>query len=164
MISLSIVLFGFWVILSGKFDAFHLTLGILSSAGVAMATRSLWHLPPKTAGLHARTWQGWLTYVPWLLKEIFWSAVDVVKVVADPALPIDPKLIHFETKLPHTIAHLTLANSITLTPGTVTINVEDETYTIHALTQPAAAALTPEKGEGEMQARVRRLFNAWTKS
>jgi len=158
MVSMIVVLFVFWVVLSGKFDLFHLSLGILSSVGVAYWTRRLEALPPKVSGLRAYTWRGWFTYLPWLLWQIVDSAWQVAKVVLDPRMPIDPGFIRFKCDLPHAVAHLTLANSITLTPGTVTVDLVDDEYLVHALTKPAGEALTPAKGEGEMQLRVRKLF------
>lgn len=158
MFLLSTVLFAFWMMLSGKFDGFHLALGLLSSMGVAMATAKLGLLEPATQGWHFKTWRGWAAYLPWLVYQIFDSALQVAKVVLAPRMPIDPHLIEFDCALPHTVAHLTLANSITLTPGTVTLDHEGETYTIHALTVAAGASLTPPEGEGEMQRRVAELF------
>ncbi len=164
MIFMTFVLFLFWIVLSGKFDAFHLTLGFLSAAGVAFGTRRLGRLKPSIEGLHAKTGTRWLSYLPWLMWQIVLSAVQVAKVVFHPKLPIDPGMIKFRCDLPHSVAHLTLANSITLTPGTVTINVEhDEDYIVHALTKDAADSLVPAEGEGDMQTRVRRLFGRWGK-
>ncbi|MFH2202370.1 MAG: Na+/H+ antiporter subunit E [Elusimicrobiota bacterium] len=155
---MSVVLFIFWVILSGKIDAFHLSLGLLSSVGVAYFTHRLELAEPPVYGLRAYTWRGWFSYLPWLCWQIFDSAVQVAKVVLAPEMPIDPGFIRFKCKLPHTVAHLTLANSITLTPGTVTIDLQGDDYIVHALTKPAGEALIPAAGEGDMQRRVFELF------
>ncbi|MFC1679794.1 Na+/H+ antiporter subunit E [Elusimicrobiota bacterium] len=158
MVQLSILLFVFWLVLSGKFDAFHMTLGALSAVGVAWSTHRLGLLAEPVAGLHAGTWTRWPFYLPWLIWQIFDSALQVAYVVLHPKMPINPRLIRFKCDLPNVVAHLTLANSITLTPGTVTLNVEGDEYTVHALTPAAGDALTPPKGEGEMQRRVATLF------
>lgn len=159
MIGFAAVLFLFWTVLSGKFDAFHLTLGACSALWVAYTGRRLAGLEPAVNDLHANTWRRWPGYAAWLLKEIIVSAWDVAKIVMTPRLPIAPRLVKFRCDLDHTVAHLTLTNSITLTPGTVTLDCDaKEEYVIHAITKEAGDALVPERGEGEMQARVRRLF------
>jgi len=80
--------------------------------------------------------------------------------VLTPGLPISPRLVRFRCGLDHTVAHLTLANSITLTPGTVTLDCDAAgDYVIHAISKEAGDALTPAKGEGQMQRRVRALFD-----
>lgn len=159
MALLALALLAFWAVLSGFFDPFHLSLGALSVAGVLWSVRRLGDLEPAVRGLHAGTWLRWPAYIPWLLWQIVLSAWDVAKIVLSPRLPIEPHIVRFRCRMPHNVAHLTLANSITLTPGTVTLNLDDDEYVIHALTQPAGASLIPPKGEGEMQARVRRIFS-----
>jgi multicomponent Na+:H+ antiporter subunit E len=66
--------------------------------------------------------------------------------------------------LPHPLARLTLATSITLTPGTVTVDVEDDEFLVHALTKQGADALTPPEGEGDMQRRVAALYRRSAKA
>jgi multicomponent Na+:H+ antiporter subunit E len=158
---LTIVLFAFWVLLSGKFDAFHLSLGVLSSAAAVAATRSLVHMPPSIHGHHQTTFPGFLLYIPWLLWEIAKSAWHVSLVVVRLDLPVRPQLMKFKCPLPNQVAHLTLTNSITLTPGTVTLNKEGDEYVVHALTHSSAEGLLPGGKEGDMQRRVRDLFAKW---
>ena len=155
---MSVVLFLFWIVLSGKFDAFHLTVGALSAAGIAAATARLGRLTPRVSGHHAHTWDHWPFFLPWLAWQIVLSAVQVAKIVLHPDLPISPRVVKFRCRLPNNVAHLTLANSITLTPGTVTVDLHDDEYTIHAMTQKAGDNLIPKRGEGEMQRHVRNLF------
>ncbi len=160
MIGLTLILFAFWTVLSGKFDAFHLTLGAGSALWVAYTTRKLLSIEPAIKDLHVKTWRRWPNYTVWLLKEIVVSAWDVAKVVMTPGLPISPRLVKFHFDLDHTVAHLTLTNSITLTPGTVTIDFDSGgDYVVHAITKEAAEALVPETGDGEMQKRVRHLYS-----
>jgi multicomponent Na+:H+ antiporter subunit E len=159
VIGLSIVLFAFWVVLSGKIDAFHLGLGAASAIAVAYTGRRLASVEPAVKDLHAKTWRRWPGYALWLLKEIVVSAWGVAKIVLTPGLPIAPRLVKFRCDLDHTVAHLTLANSITLTPGTVTLDCDaKEDYVVHAITKEAGDSLVPQEGEGEMQRRVRELF------
>jgi multicomponent Na+:H+ antiporter subunit E len=75
-----------------------------------------------------------------------------------PHMPISPRLVRFRIALPHTLARLTLASSITLTPGTVTLDVRDDEFVVHALTALSAQGLDPQAGGGAMQQRVAALY------
>lgn len=91
----------------------------------------------------------------WLLKELVLANIDVVKATVRPELRIDPKVIRFVFRSDNPMAKVLLANSITLTPGTVTINVTPEgIYEVHALTDGAAGGLL----SGAMPRKVAALF------
>jgi multicomponent Na+:H+ antiporter subunit E len=163
MIPLATLLFVFWVVLSGKFDAFHLSIGTASAVCIALGTQSLLLRPPAIVPddrhpLTAISWGRLLLYVPWLAWQVVLSSLQVAWLVLHPKLPISPCVVRFETPLPHELARLTLANSITLTPGTITLDVEGDTFVVHALTQSSAAALTPRAGQGSMQRYVEFLY------
>ena len=94
-------------------------------------------------------------YSLWLLKELVLANIDVVKATVRPELRIDPKVISFVFRADNPMAKVLLANSITLTPGTVTINVTPEgIYEVHALTDGAAEGLL----SGAMPRKVAELF------
>ena len=159
-LALAVVLFGFWVVLSGKFDAAHLGAGAAAAAVIAAAVGRLLHLPPAigaTEGwaLGGIRWGRVLGYVLWLAWAVVVSAAQVAWVVLHPRMPIAPRLLRFRANLPHTLARLTLANSITLTPGTVTLEVDSDEFVVHALTPASAAGVEG----GLMQARVADLFD-----
>ena len=159
------VLFGFWVALSGKLDAFHLSIGLLTAFAVALGTRKLYRLPPQPmpADDFVRTplrLVQFASYAVWLVVQIFRSALEVATLVLHPRLPIAPRVVRITDELPHPIARLALAHSITLTPGTVTIECDDEGMEVHALDAKAARSLGTDGGT--MARRVRRLFGAPT--
>ena len=165
MILLAMLLFAFWVVLSGKFDAFHLGIGAVSAVCIALSTQNLLLRTPAIVSdarhpLTAIAWGRLLLYVPWLVWQVVLSSLQVAWVVLHPKMPINPRVVQFETPLPHELARMTLANSITLTPGTVTLDVEGDTFIIHALTTVSASALTPGTGQGRMQRRVEFLYRA----
>jgi multicomponent Na+:H+ antiporter subunit E len=142
----ALVLFANWVILSGKFDAAHLGAGAVTAGVVAAATWRLWTLPPALgrsamAPLADIRWDRAAVYVVWLGWEVTLSAVQVAYVVLHPRMPIEPRLVRFASHLPHTLARLTLANSITLTPGTVTLEVNGDEFLVHALTPGTARSI-----------------------
>jgi len=144
-----------WFILSGQFDPFHISLGVVSSLIVAWISGDLLFQNPIRKGFIARTIR-FLIYIPWLMVQIFIANLHVLKVVFHPRPleVIDPKIIKFNSKLSGQMPLYILGNSITLTPGTVTIFVNVfGTYTVHAIDQQSAEALP-----GEMETKIARIF------
>jgi multicomponent Na+:H+ antiporter subunit E len=78
----------------------------------------------------------------------------VAYIVLHPKLPIEPGLLRFRTRLRSQVGHVILANSITLTPGTITVDLSDGTYLVHALVPGAAASLL----EAKMQSKLEAIF------
>jgi multicomponent Na+:H+ antiporter subunit E len=153
------IMLAFWVVMSGMFDGFHLSLGVLCCLLVAHFSHDLL-FPAKTGPQ-----QNWLRdivgvslYLPYLLWQVVLANLQVAWIVLHPnALEmIDPHIFRFYTKLTRPMAKVTLAQSITLTPGTITINIyrdpageKPDQFAIYALTKEAAASLP-----GEMEERV----------
>lgn len=92
-------------------------------------------------------------YWAWLLKEIILSNVNVTKCLLSPRLPITPRVLKIKAHEQTDIGKAILANSITLTPGTVSVRVIDDEIIVHALTKKSAQAVL----SGEMDRRVQRL-------
>jgi multicomponent Na+:H+ antiporter subunit E len=92
-------------------------------------------------------------YVPWLLWEILKSGIDVMRIILDPRLPIRPHLIRVKASQRSELGQVIYANSITLTPGTISLDVRNDRILVHALTDGASDGLA----SGEMDARVSRL-------
>lgn len=158
---LTLVLFGFWLLLSGELDALHLTLGAATAAAVAAITEPLLMAPPAITATGAHPFKEYplgrlLAYLPWLVVQVVVSSLQVARLVLHPSLPIAPRIVRLAHPLPHNLARLTLANSITLTPGTVTIDVDGDEYLVHALTPDSARGLAPEA----IPRRVAALFGA----
>ena len=160
VLPLALTLFVLWLILSGKFDAFHVSIGAVSALCVALGTRRLLLLPPDIGppGTHPTNVLPlrFLGYIPWLIWQIIVSSLHVAYVVLHPKMPIQPRLLRFDTAFPHVLAQLTLATSITLTPGTVTLDVDNDEFLVHALTDTSAKGLEPQGGP--MHRRVAALF------
>ncbi len=155
------VMFLFWIILSGLFGAFHLIAGILSSALVALISHDLL-AKGKSDHLLIKSWR-LLCYIPWELWQIVLANIDVAYRVLHPKMPIDPRIFEFETPLRGDWALTTLANSITLTPGTITIQVEPEKgkFQVHAIAREPADALLLDQ---TMQKKVAHVFmEPWKK-
>ncbi len=147
------IMFGVWVVLSGKFDPFHLSLGVISCAIVAYLSADL--LRPSMRGLLILLIR-WVPYLLWLMKEIFKANLHVTYLVFHPRMMdlIDPEIIKFRSKLEGDLALVTFANSITLTPGTITVNVSpDGDFKVHAIDKASGEPLP-----GEMEARIAKVF------
>ena len=150
-----IIMLGVWCLLSGKFDFFHLGLGVLASALVAYFSADLLFSGPLT-GKTFRAACGFLGYLPWLLYQIFRAALHVLYLSFHPRMMqlIDPEVIRFRTRLKSDLAQVTFANSITLTPGTITIYVNfHRDFSVHALDR-----FSGEDLPGEMERRIARAF------
>jgi multicomponent Na+:H+ antiporter subunit E len=145
---LAIVLLGFWLLLSGHYTAFLVGGGIGSTIVVVWFAFRLGVVDEEGFPIHL----GWsaVTYWPWLLKEIVKSAWDVAKIIVHPALPISPALVTVTATQKTVVGRVTYANSITLTPGTITVELEDDRLLVHAITRGGAESLV----EGEMDRRV----------
>lgn len=163
-ILLTIILFGFWVIMSGIWQLKFLVVGLATSLVVAWVTLPLLRLSSvsdqnKSYMAFSLPYLKLMAYIPWLLWEILKANVEVVKLILDPRMPIQPVMVTFEKPMSNPIAHVFLANSITLTPGTVTVDLRDGVYHVHAINQKAAESLAPADGEGDMPRRISILFN-----
>ena len=107
-----VIMLIFWVILSGMFDAFHLTLGVISCLLVANFSGKMLF---ESLRVEVRTRQffGMLAYGPWLLWEILLSSLQVAYIVLHPQMldKMDPQLIRFKTKLKSNFARVTFATT-----------------------------------------------------
>jgi multicomponent Na+:H+ antiporter subunit E len=158
---LTIILYCFWLILSGVFDIKFLIIGLVSSIVIAWLTQSLLRLnstsgQSETFLAYDFPYLKFLIYCLWLFGEIIKANIYVVKLVLNPKLPIDPAVITFKRHMSNPTAHTLLANSITLTPGTVTIDIVDDVYYVHAITNEIGLDLVPHGGD--MANRVAKIF------
>lgn len=150
------VMLFFWVILSGMFDAFHLTLGVICCLLVAHFSHDLLFYGDDKS-VWARSLAGSIAYLPWLFYQIFLANLQVAYLVLHPNMleMIDPHVIRFKTKLKRPFSKVTFAQSITLTPGTITVSIHDDEFSVYALTRSASDALP-----GDMEARIARALES----
>ena len=148
VISLFLVLFGTWLLMSGILTPLLIGLGVASCILVLVITIRMDIVDHESTPIHL-TWRS-LLYLPWLIWEIIKANIDVARVVLNPSLPISPKLIHVKPTQKTDLALVIYANSITLTPGTISVDVDHGDILVHAITRDAAAGLA----EGEMDRRV----------
>jgi len=146
--------FVIWVALSGKFNFFHLSLGLGISLGIAWLNTG-----PLTGAKAPFSWGGVLTYIPWLFSRIFASSIHMARLILDPRLPIDPKLIRHHTTLQTRAAVVLLGNSITLTPGTITAEVSPTQLTVHTIDPDSSGDLL----SGILEKKVATVFPQQTR-
>lgn len=147
----AVLLSTMWLLLSGLFDLFHLSLGAISVILVLLINRR--EEMRKDDGFPIKMTR-LLVYLAWLAKEMILSALHVARVVIAPRMPLDPVLIRFKSKQPNDLARVLLANSITLTPGTLTIDLSGDDFLVHSLTRNTADGVT----NGVMQEKVAQMF------
>lgn len=130
------LLYGFWILLSGFFTPFLLTAGFFCSLGVAMLCQRLGLLDAEDRGLRWNLKP--LGFLVWLIVEIVKSSWLVTRIILHPALPISPTLVRFRPSQTSALGLVVHANSITLTPGTYTIEASATEFLVHGLTSSGA--------------------------
>ncbi|MHC4952465.1 MAG: Na+/H+ antiporter subunit E [Planctomycetota bacterium] len=158
VVNQAILLAALWIIFSGKFDTFHLALGAVSVVLVLGFNDAIRRLRPGRGGPARRDRIHLLRaaiYLPWLLGQIVSSGFYVARLCLAPEGRVDPRIVRFRSDQPNEVASVTLGNSITLTPGTLTLDINDDEYVIHALDQGVADGVLG----GAMQDRVARMWH-----
>lgn len=146
----------FWCILSGQFDAFHLSLGVISCLLAALwSTRALFGEKPAPLRATLAILKHLPTYSLWLIKEIVLANIHVFRLAVTPGGldEVDPKIFSLHTQLQSPIARCLLANSITLTPGTVTLRLEGSELWVHSISETTSRDLGHT-----IEARLARIF------
>ena len=150
-LSIGLVLSCFWLVLSGVYTAITLGAGVASVALTLILARRMDIVDEEGHSIHLLPRA--ITYWPWLIKEIAKAAVDVTKIILNPKLPISPTLIRVRASQRSASGLATYANSITLTPGTITARVSGQDFLVHAVTRDG----TKELAEGTMDRRVKQF-------
>lgn len=147
------VLLAFWLVLTGSFAPLDLALGAAFSLLLGIwSARVLW--PGDSPAASAKQAIRFLLYIPRLLVSVLMAAIQVAEVVLDPHMPIKPILVGHRAVFSRDVSRVTFANSITLTPGTLTVDVDGDTFYIHCLAERFATDIA----NGELERRVSRVF------
>ena len=132
IVGLWVVLFAVWLLLSGHWTP------LLIGFGMGSCTLTVYIAMRMDVADHEGVPIDWvfrfLLYLPWLLKEILVANLNVARVILSPSLPISPIMVVFRSTQRTDLGRVLYANSITLTPGTITTGVEGDQLEIHALT------------------------------
>lgn len=161
------MLLGFWLLLSGHYDFFHISMGVLSALLIVLLNlrlrkyyyfkEEISETDAKIKGLYPsrlKLMRFLFFYVPWLIWQIVIASLQVAYAVLRPKMPIDPSLVVFKTKLPNMGSKVILGNSITLTPGTITIQLTEDHFIVHALMDVSSTGII----DGTLPDQVAKLY------
>lgn len=145
-----LLLLALWILLNGRFDAEILWLGVLLAALITFfARKCMGHSFAQDVRVMKKL-PGLACYCALLLYEIIKANLDVMRLILSPRYEAEPQLITVQIPLKTALGRVLLANSITLTPGTITVSLRGDRYMIHCLDK--------ELGEGiENSSFVHRL-------
>ena len=135
-LGLAITLFIFWLLLSGIYQPLIISFGIASSLLVAWIAHRMDVIDHEGFPIHLGAKA--ITYWPWLIWEIIKANIDVAAIIIKPKLPITPTMFNSHASQKTEVGQVTYANSITLTPGTISVGVTDGMVEVHALTSQSA--------------------------
>ena len=124
-----------WLVLSGHYGPLLLSLGAASCALALWIALRMDRIDGEAVPLAVRVGP-WLRYLVWLGVEIVKSNLAVARVLVDPRLPIRPSVFQVEATQRTLLGHVFYANSITLTPGTVSIDLHGDAIDVHSLLEP----------------------------
>ena len=165
------LLFGFWVLLNGKWTTEIAIVGVIVCAALYAFMVAFMGYSPRKEWQLAKRLPRIIGYFFYLVKEIFLSAWGTMQLIWSPEKEIEPRVTSFHTRLRTDAGKVVLANSITMTPGTITVDVQDDLFLIHCLDEsfdvgtegfemenhvmaiegsaPTAKAVSPEKEDAK---------------
>ena len=151
MLALLIPLVAAWLLWSGIYKPLLLALGLFSCLLTIYIKHRMEYFQTEVFALQfgRRLIGYWL----WLAKEVIKSSLDVARIIVSPSLPISPQVLTIKASSENPVDQATLANSITLTPGTLALDVYKGEITVHALTKAGADELR----KNEMDRRIQSL-------
>ncbi len=133
---LGLSLFALWLLLSGYFVPMLLGLGVASCVAIVWILHRMDAIDHESFPIRMQV-RG-LAYWVWLIKEILKSNLTVARIILSPRLPISPTMRSVRASQRTDIGRVIYANSITLTPGTVSVHMADDEILVHALTRDGA--------------------------
>ena len=144
----AVILFALWLVLSATYDPAHVIVGAAVAALVAWLNPALPHL-------RRLSWVAALAYQPWLFGRILKSGIHVSRLILDPKLPIEPELIRHKTQFTTDGELVALGNSITLTPGTITVEVAPGELVVHTIDEASRKDIL----DGSFEAKIGGIFS-----
>ena len=120
----------FWILLNGSLALGTLAVGVAVAAVIVLAFRDSLSVLSGHKLTPAALWAS-LRFVGFFLKELVRANLQMAAIVLNPRLPIEPAIVATKVRLTHPVARLLLANSITLTPGTLSVQYKGDTLYVH---------------------------------
>ena len=141
----ALLLFALWLLLSESLNPLHVVTGLAA----ALVIVTLNARAPASSPYRVRGWRAAL-YVPWLLSRILLSGLHLSYLILHPRMPIKPQLFSHPTALGHEAGIVLLSNSITLTPGTITVEAGDDSVLVHAMDGKSAEDVLSDRLERQV--------------
>ena len=147
----TVALFVLWLWLSESYNLLHIAIGLFAALGVALLNTN--RLAPPEYKIN---WPRLFAYAPWLFGRILLSGLHLSFLILHPRLPVAPKMIRYRTQLANEDGVVVLGNSITLTPGTLTVEASDDGLVVHAMDEYSAQDVTSCRLERKVAALFER--------
>jgi len=145
--------FAFWLAISASLAPADLLLGAMLSSGLGWwSARFLW--AGDAPRVPARQLLALLRFLAGYSGQVLLAALHVARVVLDPRLPVRPVMVVCQTGLQRQISRIAFAQAITLTPGTLTVDIDGGTFLIHCLDENFARHVQ----DGKLERRIARVF------
>lgn len=151
---LVVILSVFWLILSGRVGVQYFIFMAASIAIVLATNPDRPFAPPRSFGHRLGSVFHFFRYLAWLLWNILKANIEVAVRILHPRMPIRPQLMIFRSPMASDVGRVVMANSMTLTPGTITVDLKEDRFLVHALHPVSAGAVT----ESHLQNVVGSLF------
>jgi multicomponent Na+:H+ antiporter subunit E len=148
----------FWLIMSGKYDAIYLAFGVFSVGSVLYINHNLRkfrYFEDDVDGLKHLRYGRAVYYFFWMIGQVIIAGFHVLRLISRPSLPIKPAIITFDADLPNVHARMILGNSITLTPGTITVDITGNRFTVHSIDTSSREGIIND----QMPRQVLKLFS-----
>ena len=144
------VLFGLWILMNGQWTTELAIIGVVLSGLLYLLMWKFMDYSPRREWQFFKRFPRMLGYICYLVREVFKSAFATIRLIWSPKQVVEPVVVSFQTKLKSGWGKVVLANSITLTPGTITVNVQGDRMLVHCIDNSFDSGL-----EGsEMEARI----------
>lgn len=147
VVGIATTLFGSWLLLSGKIDAMHVGVGVAASLTIAYFVA---HWGTSRPAIYPRI--AW--FALWLFYQVVLSNLRVARLAFAPGNKLRPRLVTLPPGTHGDVPLALLGCAITLTPGTMSVDISEEKLTVHALDDVSARSVE----DGDMARRVHRLF------
>lgn len=147
-----VVLLLFWILITWRLHYQHLVVGAFVSYALVRFNNDILFTPDDRPFLNRKTIVLGARYFLDLVIAIFKANIDVALIVLRPKMPISPGIVKFKSRANKSVTKVALANSITLTPGTLTLDVIDDVYVVHCLTRANAVDVADWDMEKKMLA------------
>lgn len=148
-----LLLFAFWIILNGRWTTEVAIVGAVVSGLIYLLAWKFMDYSPKKEWACARRLPKIISYFVFLVGEVFKAAWQTIRFIWSPRLVTQPEVTSFRTRLRTDAGKVVLANSITLTPGTITVDIRDDLVLVHCLDESLDADL---EGSG-MEKRIMKI-------